>query len=185
MKNISAKDRGFTIVELLVVIVVIGILAAITIVSYSGVTSKANKASAQSAANNLASKIEVYFADGPTSSYPITFAALNEEGSTTTYYTTGVSYAGMGSVITSNYGVGTNPATATMPSDPSGVLYVVCGTGATTDAPANRTAITKITGYKVYYWDYTTSLITTTPLTGGITDGSVATYGVACAPTGS
>jgi len=34
-------NRGFTIVELLVVIVVIGILAAITVVSYTGISQKA------------------------------------------------------------------------------------------------------------------------------------------------
>lgn len=38
------KRSGFTIVELLVVIVVIGILASITVVSYSGVTVRSQKA---------------------------------------------------------------------------------------------------------------------------------------------
>ena len=38
----KSNKKGFTIVELLVVIVVIGILATITIVSLSGVTNKAN-----------------------------------------------------------------------------------------------------------------------------------------------
>jgi prepilin-type N-terminal cleavage/methylation domain-containing protein len=47
------KQRGFTIVELLVVIVVIGILAAITIVSYTGVTAKANTSAAQANANSV------------------------------------------------------------------------------------------------------------------------------------
>ena len=40
--------RGFTIVELLIVIVVIGILAAITIVSFNGVQKKATTAATQS-----------------------------------------------------------------------------------------------------------------------------------------
>jgi len=42
------KNKGFTIVELLIVIVVIGILAAITIVSFNGVTKKAAATAAQS-----------------------------------------------------------------------------------------------------------------------------------------
>jgi len=52
----SYKRSAFTIVELLVVIVVIGILAAITIVSYTGVSQKAIASSLQSDLSN-ASKI--------------------------------------------------------------------------------------------------------------------------------
>jgi prepilin-type N-terminal cleavage/methylation domain-containing protein len=37
----QSKARGFTIVELLIVIVVIAILAAITIVAYNGIQSRA------------------------------------------------------------------------------------------------------------------------------------------------
>lgn len=40
-KTLLQKQTGFTIVELLVVVVVIAILAAITIVSYNGITTKA------------------------------------------------------------------------------------------------------------------------------------------------
>ncbi|RYX79149.1 prepilin-type N-terminal cleavage/methylation domain-containing protein [bacterium] len=49
LQNIKQlKDqKGFTIVELLIVIVVIGILAAIVIVAYQGVTARANTSSNQ------------------------------------------------------------------------------------------------------------------------------------------
>ncbi len=56
------KDRrpAFTIVELLVVIVVIGILAAITVVSYSGITSRATVASVQSDLDNASRLLKMY-----------------------------------------------------------------------------------------------------------------------------
>ena len=44
MRNIK-KRYGFTIVELLIVIVVIGILAAISIIAYNGINTKAAEAS--------------------------------------------------------------------------------------------------------------------------------------------
>lgn len=75
------KSKGFTIVELLVVIVVIGILAAITIVSYSGVTSKARTAQAQSNANSARQVAEIIYTD--TGSYPATLAAFATGTSTT------------------------------------------------------------------------------------------------------
>lgn len=56
-------QRGFTIVELLIVIVVIAILAAITIVAYNGVTSRANDSARQADANALMKKIEMRFAE--------------------------------------------------------------------------------------------------------------------------
>ncbi len=61
---------GFTIVELLIVIVVIGILAAITIVAYNGIQQRANNASIISAAKNAIGIINGYVAAN--SSYPAT-----------------------------------------------------------------------------------------------------------------
>lgn len=63
---------GFTIVELLIVIVVIGILAAIVIVAYSGVQNRAYDTSVQSDMRNIAKQLEAGKVDSPTESYPTT-----------------------------------------------------------------------------------------------------------------
>jgi prepilin-type N-terminal cleavage/methylation domain-containing protein len=52
--------QGFTIVELLIVIVVIGILAAITIVAYNNVQQRANNTSRIAAAKHVQSMIHAY-----------------------------------------------------------------------------------------------------------------------------
>lgn len=54
---------GFTIVELLIVIVVIGILAAITIVAYNGVQVKARDSTRISKVKSISKAIELYHAD--------------------------------------------------------------------------------------------------------------------------
>lgn len=48
MKKIARITRGFTLIEVIVVMTIVGILATITIVSYSGVKSRANDVSIQS-----------------------------------------------------------------------------------------------------------------------------------------
>lgn len=59
MINKSAQ-KGFTIVELLIVIVVIGILAAIMIVAYNGITNRTRDTAVKSDLANIAKKLEAY-----------------------------------------------------------------------------------------------------------------------------
>ena len=70
MHKPNDKDYGFTIVELLVVIVVIGILAAITIVAYTGIQQKAIIASLQSDLTNGSNQLKMYQVTDSSGNYP-------------------------------------------------------------------------------------------------------------------
>jgi prepilin-type N-terminal cleavage/methylation domain-containing protein len=68
----NKKTKGFTIVELLVVIVVIGILAAISIITYAGISQKAVSASLQSDLSSASTMLKNFQIDN--SSYPTTIS---------------------------------------------------------------------------------------------------------------
>ena len=59
---VSSKNKvnSFTLVELLIVIVVIAILAAISIVAYNGIQQRSRDSAAKSAASQLSTKIEAW-----------------------------------------------------------------------------------------------------------------------------
>lgn len=59
-------DRGFTLTELLLVIVVLGVLATVVIASVSGVTKDATKSSCESDAHVLQTASEAFFAQRAT-----------------------------------------------------------------------------------------------------------------------
>lgn len=58
-------NNGFTIVELLIVIVIIAVLAAITIAAYNGIQERARASSVSTALSQAAKKISLYQVDNP------------------------------------------------------------------------------------------------------------------------
>jgi prepilin-type N-terminal cleavage/methylation domain-containing protein len=165
IKN-NKNEKGFTIVELLIVIVIIGILAAITIVAYNGIQNRGKTASAASAATNLANKAEAYNIDGPTPGYPM-------QSSDMTGATSDKSYAVASTSIT----VSATAITAA-PATPATVNFWRCGTAAAAAATSLAT-VTVVTGTQVKYWDYTAGSLATD--TAGATSGnSAAGYNITC-----
>lgn len=77
MKVRKLQNKGFTIVELLIVIVIIGILATIGFVSFASAQNKAKKSKAQAITAQVKSKLGEYYTDN--NSYPLT------KGDLTTY----------------------------------------------------------------------------------------------------
>ncbi len=88
----SKYRSGFTIVELLIVVVVIAILAAITIIAYNGITGKAKASAAASAAESAVKKVHVYtLSNGDQLPADLATAGVTDQGGTTFQYRTNTS----------------------------------------------------------------------------------------------
>lgn len=149
----QTKSRGFTIVELLIVIVVIAILAAITIVAYNGIQNRANTSAAQSAASNVAKKAEAYNAAGPTGSYPVSTANFN-------------------AVTESELnGTGITLGTPSANNGKTTVRYEYCILGATAPTTASTA-----TGARITYFEFPSTLpaVTAAQFKLGVAAGSAA-----------
>ena len=150
------NTSGFTIVELLIVIVVIGILAAITIVAYNGIQARAKNSAVQSVAATVVKKAELYNTE--IGYYPLGMSALTGAASTDSYKINDAVYVG----------------TLTNDRPTNSVVFYICGSG----SPADATAITasNVTGGRVYYRDYQNSTNLNAPY--GIVSGTgIACYG--------
>ena len=112
-------SRGFTLVELLIVIVVIAILAAITIVAYGGVTSRAQAATLQSDLSQAKTFLEGYLAQNGT--YPADLPTAHSAGLKIS----------SGDTLTYTVNNSVNPATYTLTATNSTQNYFVNNTSQT------------------------------------------------------
>lgn len=72
------SNHGFTIVELLIVIVVIGVLAAVTIIAYNGIQNRASDSSIKADLKNIGQTLTIASLD--TSTYPNDETGLSTKG---------------------------------------------------------------------------------------------------------
>ena len=84
LRKINKRDEGFTLIELMIVIAIIGILAAIAIPQFSAYRVRSYNSAAQADLRNAATAQEAYYVDE--SAYCNTLADLI--GSTYGLYTT-------------------------------------------------------------------------------------------------
>jgi prepilin-type N-terminal cleavage/methylation domain-containing protein len=75
LKKRNLGNRGFTIVELLIVIVVIGILALLVITTYSGIQAKARNSKRQTDIQAVQTQLEAFFSEN---GYYPSYANLND-----------------------------------------------------------------------------------------------------------
>ena len=132
----QVRQSGFTIVELLIVVVVIAILAAITIVSYNGITTQANASAAKATASTFQKKAELYYAEH--SRYPVSFDELSTGAGIAEkpYYLTGTGFT---------YGL----AAPTSSNGKNTIQILKCGGASQADTTASN-----ITGLEVRYFNY-------------------------------
>ena len=120
----DAREQGFTIVELLIVIIVIAILAALVISAYSGVQESAKNSARQAAAQSTKTAVIAYAGDATNTTgkdWPTTLAEIT--GQTTVKVDPSLTLTGGA----------TQPSSAT-----DAVTLANCGSGA---------------GVKIFYWN--------------------------------
>ena len=132
------KTSGFTLIELMIVVVIIGILLAIALPSYQGYTLRSHRADAHASLVDIAARQERFVAQNNTYTTEISANTGLGIGSTTSregYYNMTVSACGGGTIATCY--VVTATATGSQVNDTTCVAITYDSTGERSGTTAN------------------------------------------------
>ena len=176
--TIPNTKTGFTIVELLIVIVVIAILATITIIAFNGIQERARVSSVSSALNQATKKIAVYQVDNP-GQYPADLASVGvtNSGNVSYQYSVNNSTNPATYCITATTGSTSYKSSSTSTAPSSGGC---AGHGQGGAAPITNLAINPSAATNAIYWSTNTANSTLArdaaeTRTGSLTTGSIRT----------
>ncbi len=137
MTTKQLKNRGFTLVELLIVIVIIAILTVISLIAYNGIQNQAKTSASQGVVKNVADKAQIYNTEE--NGYPEKIADMSASGkSGKAWYFESQAYTETGDTAPTTAPTGENAAKQ--------VAYKVCK-----DAHGNKV------GAKIWGWNFSTN----------------------------
>lgn len=177
--NIKTRTAsGFTIVELLIVIVVIAILAAISIVAYNGIQERARVSSVSSALSQANKKIAVYQVDNP-GQYPADLASIGitNSGNVSYQYSVNNSATPATYCITATAGSTSykSSSTSTAPTSGGCTGHGQGGVAAITNLAINPSAATGANYWSTNTANSSISRDAAETRTGSLTTGSIRT----------